>query len=120
MNDAFLADCRARLAFDLVANTWNPVVLWALRDGPLRHNELRRKIGGISTKVLTETVRRLAFNGLISRRGCGRTSKVEYELTALGTSLLGPIEAFGEWAFQHGDEVLVAQDLAVGVGSGGS
>ncbi|ANN20617.1 HxlR family transcriptional regulator [Amycolatopsis orientalis] len=118
MNDVFLADCRARLAFDLMANTWNPVVLWALRDGALRPAELRRRLGGISTKVLTETVRRLEFNGLVSRRDCGRTAKVEYSLTDLGTSLLGPIEAFGEWAFRHGDEVMAAQDRVVGLVSG--
>ncbi|MFD5250306.1 winged helix-turn-helix transcriptional regulator [Amycolatopsis sp. NPDC058340] len=118
MNDVFLADCRARLAFDLMANTWNPVVLWALREGPLRPAELRRQLGGISTKVLTETVRRLEFNGLVHRRDCGRTAKVEYSLTELGTTLLAPIEAFGEWAFRHGDEVMAAQDEALGLVSG--
>ncbi|WP_410656433.1 winged helix-turn-helix transcriptional regulator [Amycolatopsis sp. lyj-112] len=112
MNDVFLADCRARLAFDLMANTWNPVVLWALKEGALRPAELRRRLGGISTKVLTETVRRLEFNGLISRRDCGRTAKVEYSLTDLGVSLLGPIEAFGEWAYRHGDDVMEARDRA--------
>jgi DNA-binding HxlR family transcriptional regulator len=90
-DQAFLADCRARLAFDLLANTWNAVALWALRHGPVRHGELRGRIGGISQKVLTETLR-------------------EYELTALGRSLLGPIESLGAWAFEHGDEVMAAQD----------
>ncbi|WP_329530014.1 helix-turn-helix transcriptional regulator [Streptomyces sp. NBC_01450] len=66
--DAFLADCRARLAFDLLSNTWNAVVLWALRDGPKRPVELRERIGGISSKVLTETLRRLQFNGLVDRQ----------------------------------------------------
>jgi hypothetical protein len=66
--DAFLADCRARLAFDLLSNTWNAVVLWALRDGPRRPVELRERIGGISSKVLTETLRRLRFNGLVDRQ----------------------------------------------------
>ena len=60
----FLADCRARLAFDLIGNTWNAVVVWALRAGPRRPGELREEIGGISTKVLTETRRRLEYNGL--------------------------------------------------------
>lgn len=108
---AFLADCRARLAFDLLANTWNAVAVWALRDGPLRHGELRARIGGISQKVLTETLRRLEFNGLVSRRAYGGAPpRVEYELTALGRTLLAPIDAVGAWAFAHGDEVLAAQD----------
>ncbi|MEV0736322.1 helix-turn-helix domain-containing protein [Streptomyces sp. NPDC050549] len=107
----FLADCRARLAFDLLGNTWNRVALWALRHGPLRPGELRGRIGGISQKVLTETLRRLEFNGLVARRSYGGSPpRVEYELTALGRTLLEPIDAFGAWAFEHGDEVMAAQD----------
>lgn len=111
--DAFLADCRARLAFDLLANTWNAVVLWALRDGPERPVDLRERIGGISSKVLTETLRRLQFNGLVERRAHpDHAVRVEYRLTALGRTLLPPIEAFGAWAFEHGDEVMAAQEAA--------
>jgi DNA-binding HxlR family transcriptional regulator len=107
----FLADCRARLAFDLLANTWNAVVLWALRGSPVRHGELRERIGGISQKVLTETLRRLEFNGLVARRAHpGAPPRVDYELTELGRTLLAPIDAFGAWAFEHGDDVLAAQD----------
>ncbi|MBE1498788.1 DNA-binding HxlR family transcriptional regulator [Amycolatopsis lexingtonensis] len=102
----FLADCRTRLAFDLVANTWNPVVLWALRHGPRRHVDLRREIGGISAKVLTETVRRLESDGLLERR------EGAYALTPLGSSFLEPIEGFGRWAAEHGDAVVAAQNRA--------
>ncbi|RSD22084.1 winged helix-turn-helix transcriptional regulator [Amycolatopsis eburnea] len=102
----FLADCRTRLAFDLVANTWNPVVLWALRHGPRRHVDLRREIGGISAKVLTETVRRLESDGLLERRDGA------YALTPLGSSFLEPIEGFGRWAAEHGDAVVAAQNRA--------
>ncbi|MFJ4090975.1 winged helix-turn-helix transcriptional regulator [Kitasatospora sp. NPDC089913] len=109
--EAFLADCRARLAFDLLSNTWNAVVLRALRDGPRRPVELRQRIGGISSKVLTETLRRLQFNGLVDRRALpGAPPRVEYRLTGLGRSFLGPIEAVGAWAFEHGDEVMAAQE----------
>ena len=111
--DAFLADCRARLAFDLLSNTWNAVVLWALRDGPRRPVELREQIGGISSKVLTETLRRLQFNGLVDRQAHpDAPSRVEYQLTALGRTLLAPIDAVGAWAFEHGDEVMAAQEAA--------
>ncbi|MFI5606182.1 winged helix-turn-helix transcriptional regulator [Amycolatopsis sp. NPDC051903] len=95
----FLADCRTRLAFDLVGNTWNPVVLWALRNGPRRHGELRTLIGGISAKVLTETVRRLAGYGFVTHHNG------HYALTELGETFLGPIEAFGTWTATHGDQV---------------
>ncbi|QQQ73526.1 helix-turn-helix transcriptional regulator [Saccharothrix sp. 6-C] len=99
----FLADCRARQAFDLLANTWNPVVLHALRHGPRRPAELRRVIGGIRPKVLTETVRRLEGAGLVVR--AVSPDRVEYGLTDLGRSLLGPIDALGRWAHERGDEV---------------
>ncbi|GAA3862105.1 helix-turn-helix domain-containing protein [Saccharothrix violaceirubra] len=101
----YLADCRARLAFDLMSNTWNPVVLWALRTGPHRPSALRRHIGGIRPKVLTETLRRLENHGLVTRTP--HPDRVEYTLTALGTTLLPPIAAFGEWAHDHGDEVTI-------------
>ncbi|WP_329116541.1 winged helix-turn-helix transcriptional regulator [Streptomyces sp. NBC_01353] len=109
--NAFLADCRARLAFDLLSNTWNAVVLWALKDGPRRPVELRELIGGISSKVLTETLRRLQFNGLVARQAHpGAPPRVEYRLTPLGRTLLGPIDAIGAWSFEHGDEVMAAQE----------
>ncbi|MGD1220445.1 MULTISPECIES: winged helix-turn-helix transcriptional regulator [Streptomyces] len=115
--DAFLADCRARLAFDLLGNTWNSVVLWALRHGPRRPGELRAVIGGISAKVLTQTLRRLEFNGLVTRCAYGGSPpRVEYGLTPLGRTLLDPIEAFGAWAHVHGDEVMAAQERAEGTG----
>lgn len=108
----FLADCQARLAFDLLANTWNAVVLWALRHGPRRPADLRTQIGGISQKVLTETLRRLEFNGLVHRRAYAEAPpRVEYELTQLGRSLLEPIGALGAWAFEHAGEVMDAQEV---------
>ncbi|WP_328750874.1 helix-turn-helix transcriptional regulator [Streptomyces sp. NBC_00285] len=111
IDPAFLADCRTRLAFDLVSNTWNAVLIWALKDGPERPGELRARVGGISQKVLTETLRRLEFNGLVARRAYGGSPpRVEYELTALGRTLLAPIQAFGVWAHDHGDEVVDAQE----------
>jgi len=107
----YLADCRARLAFDLLANTWNAVVVWALRHGPARPGELRDRIGGISAKVLTETLRRLEHNGLVTRRSYREAPpRVEYALTELGVSLLRPLGTFGEWADEHGDQVLAAQE----------
>ncbi|MET9721880.1 winged helix-turn-helix transcriptional regulator [Streptomyces zaomyceticus] len=112
-DQGFVADCRARLAFDLLAHTWNAVVLWTLRGGPARPGELRERIGGISPKVLTETLRRLRFDGLVERRAyAGSPPRVEYTLTDLGRTLLEPIEAFGVWAFEHGDDVMAAREQA--------
>ncbi|MFH8442254.1 winged helix-turn-helix transcriptional regulator [Streptomyces sp. NPDC018026] len=69
--------------------------------------------GGISSKVLTETPRRLQSNGLVDRLADPEApSRVEYQLTALGRTLLGAIDAVGAWAFEYGDEVVAAQEAA--------
>ncbi|MGP3948917.1 winged helix-turn-helix transcriptional regulator [Streptomyces sp. 7N604] len=104
------ADCRARLGIDLIGNTWNAVVLYALDHGSYRPGELREPIGGISTKVLTQTLRRLEGYGLVSRRVYAEAPpRVEYSLTALGRSLLEPLRALGRWADEYGDAFVEAQ-----------
>ncbi|WP_327676142.1 winged helix-turn-helix transcriptional regulator [Kitasatospora sp. NBC_00458] len=111
----YLADCRARAAFDLLANTWSPVLLWALRDAPQRPGVLRARIGGISAKVLTENLRRLEHNGLVERCSHpGSPPRVEYGLTPLGRTLLPALETLGDWGARHGEAVLDAQDRAAG------
>ncbi len=102
-----LADCRVRMATDLFAHTWDPVVLFALRPGRLRRRELRAAIGGVSDKPLTEALRRLLAHGLIERRSYpAAPPRVEYELTELGRSLVdGPLAALGRWTVEHGNKL---------------
>jgi DNA-binding HxlR family transcriptional regulator len=108
-----VADCRVRAATDLFLHTWNPVVLAALRPGALRRGALRTAIGGISDKVLTETLHRLAGTGLIERRSGVTGRSVLYALTPLGESLVdGPMQALGHWAVTHGEDLLDAQERA--------
>ena len=108
-----VADCQIRAATDLFLHTWNPVVLAALAQRPLRRGALRSAIGGISDKVLTETLHRLGGSGLIERRAAPVGRAVEYALTPLGRSLFdGPLQALGAWAAEHGEELLDAQDRA--------
>ncbi|WP_030234165.1 winged helix-turn-helix transcriptional regulator [Streptomyces sp. NRRL S-350] len=110
--DAFAADCRARLAFEVIANRWDSVVVYALGErGPMRPRALLDRIGGISPKVLNEALRRLEYNGLVEhRRYAEAPPRVDYLLTEAGTALLGPIRALGAWSAVHGDAVLAAQD----------
>ncbi|MGW7423978.1 winged helix-turn-helix transcriptional regulator [Streptomyces sp. NPDC054813] len=90
---------------------YRSAVLAGRRAWHRRPVEPREQIGGISSKVLTEPLRRLQFNGLVTRRAMtGAPPRVEYGLTGLGRSLLGPIDAVGAWAFEHGDEVVAAQE----------
>jgi DNA-binding HxlR family transcriptional regulator len=107
-----VADCRLRAATDLFAHTWDPVVLAALRAGPRRRHELRAAIGGISDKVLTDSLHRLFANGLVERHAYAEAPpRVDYALTGLGQSLVeGPMTALGRWAVEHGDELLEAQE----------
>ncbi|WP_242901302.1 winged helix-turn-helix transcriptional regulator [Actinomadura terrae] len=107
----FGADCQTRLALDVLAGTWTGVVLWTLRDGPLRPGEMQARIGGVRHKVLTGTLRRLEQNGLVTRRRYAEAPpRVEYELTGPGRGLLEPLSALGRWTERHADEVLAAQE----------
>ncbi|MFJ7243900.1 winged helix-turn-helix transcriptional regulator [Kitasatospora sp. NPDC098652] len=108
----FAADCRARLAFEVIANRWDSVVLYVLGEGgPMRPRTLLDRIGGLSPKVLNETLRRLEYNGLVERhRYAEAPPRVDYALTDAGTALLDPIRALGAWAETHADAVLAAQE----------
>jgi DNA-binding HxlR family transcriptional regulator len=107
----FAADCRVRLATDLLAHRWDPVVLLALKAGRRRRVDLLGAIGGISDKVLFQALSRLTANGLVKRVASSGDRAVAYELSELGESLTeGPLAALGRWATDRGDEVLAAQD----------
>jgi DNA-binding HxlR family transcriptional regulator len=108
--DVFLADCPARTTLSLVGDRWSVVVVVALGESPRRHGELIERIGGISKKMLTQTLRKLERNGLVERRSLAAAPPgVEYRLTPLGETLLEPLSALSRWAEQHTDEVLEAQ-----------
>ncbi|MFD5389402.1 winged helix-turn-helix transcriptional regulator [Streptomyces sp. NPDC056669] len=104
----FLADCPARLAIEIIADKWAVVVLFALSRQPCRHGELVDLIGGISRKVLTQTLRRLQGYGLVDRHA--GDGKVVYVLTDLGRTLVKPIAALTEWAHVHGGGVVDFQE----------
>ena len=81
-----------------------------LHNGPRRNNELMRTVGGISQKMLTQTLRELERNGLIERRDYSEIPpRVDYRLTALGRSLATPIWALDRWAQEHFGKVEAAR-----------
>ncbi|MGV9615495.1 winged helix-turn-helix transcriptional regulator [Nocardia xishanensis] len=103
------SDCPARMGVDLFGNSWLPVIVYMLRDGPMRPGELRTAIGGISQKMLTQTLRRMEQLTLVERRRYAEAPpRVEYELTVAGRDLLGPIYALGAWVDKHGRAVNAA------------
>ncbi|MFC0115356.1 winged helix-turn-helix transcriptional regulator [Kibdelosporangium aridum] len=111
--DVFLADCPARLAVEIITDKWAVVTLYGLSRGPRRHGELIDLIGGISKKMLTQTLRRLTEHGLVTRIAYAEVPpRVEYALTELGTTLMTPIEMLTKWAEQNGAAVVAAQEAA--------
>jgi DNA-binding HxlR family transcriptional regulator len=82
-----------------VGDKWTIMVIRALGDGPTRHNELQRSIGGISQKMLTATLRTLERDGFVTRTIFATVPpRVDYALTGLGRELLVPVTALAKWA----------------------
>ena len=95
-------NCPQRRALQLMADKWNPVVILLLRDGPLHFNALRRATGGISQKMMTQTLRKLEVEGLLNpHRPPDLAPDGRVRLTPLGASLLEPIDALSAWAERH-------------------
>jgi DNA-binding HxlR family transcriptional regulator len=95
-------DCPSRGVLDRISDKWTALIVLVLRDGPLRFGDLRIRVGGVAPKVLTETLRRLERDGLLTRTAHAEVPpRVEYELTALGHSLAEPITAITAWAEEH-------------------
>jgi DNA-binding HxlR family transcriptional regulator len=109
--DVLTATCPSRSSLARIANKWTAMVVIALSPGRLRFGDLRTTVDGISAKVLTETLRDLERDGLVSRHVYAEVPpRVEYELTALGRTLDEPLRALSRWAEAHVVEVLAARD----------
>ena len=105
-------DCPSREVLDLIANKWTVRVLHILNRQTLRYNELKRKIPGISQKVLTGVLRNLEESGIITRTVYPVIPpKVEYTITKLGATLLVSIESLQQWAEAHIPEVQKAREV---------
>jgi DNA-binding HxlR family transcriptional regulator len=93
-----------------IGDKWSVLVIMMLSEQPLRFNELRRGISGISQRMLTLTLRGLERDGLVSRHLTPVIPpRVDYQLTALGRSLREPVIALGAWAKLHAKEIERAQ-----------
>ncbi len=100
-------DCRmVREILDLVGDKWSLYIIATLKDGPVRFNELRRRIEGISQRMLTITLRGLERDGLVKRTLFPTIPpRVDYELTDVGRSLLAPVMAITLWANAHQETI---------------
>src|ERR671936_2113835 len=108
--NAYLATCPARQVLDSLSDKWVTLVLNALSDGPKRYSDLARIISGVSQKMLTQTLRSLERDGLVTRTVTPSVPvRVDYELTALGESMLPVVAAIKAWAESHIEEIQAAR-----------
>lgn len=107
----YAATCPTRQLLDRISDKWVVLVLSLLEDGPKRFSVLKRDIDGISQKMLSQTLRALEQDGLLTRRAFPTVPvTVEYELTALGRSLNVAVAPIIEWAVANMSRVLKARD----------
>ncbi|MFK4486205.1 DNA-binding HxlR family transcriptional regulator [Bradyrhizobium sp. USDA 336] len=111
MPDPNHADCRGVASvLSRVGDKWSVFVIMMLSDGPKRFNELKRMINGISQRMLTLTLRGLERDGLVTRTIFPTIPpRVDYELTELGRGLQQPVQALGEWAIAHLEQIEAAR-----------
>jgi DNA-binding HxlR family transcriptional regulator len=129
--DAFFASCPSRQLLDRISDKWVALVLCALGGGttgpgvagsgvpgPLRYSELARALAGVSPKMLTQTLRAIERDGLVTRSVTPTVpATVTYEATELGLSLHALVRGLKGWAETHMDDVLAARaehDAAAG------
>jgi len=110
--DAFLAGCPSRQLLDRISDKWVALVLAALaEEGRMRYAALSRRLAGVSQKMLTQTLRRLERDGLVTRTVTATVPvTVEYELTTLGASLQLVMLTLKDWAEAHMDEVVANRE----------
>jgi DNA-binding HxlR family transcriptional regulator len=108
--NVYSADCPTRQILDRVGDKWAVLILLLLREQPIRFNQLRRTIEGISQKMLSQVLKSLECDGLIRRRAIATVPvTVEYSITPLGATVAAAVDPLRDWAERHLREVLVAQ-----------
>jgi DNA-binding HxlR family transcriptional regulator len=101
---------RARFALEHIATKWTVMILTVLCPQPARFSEIQRRLDGITHKSLSEALKRLERNGLVTRQVLPTMPVgVEYRITELGLSLQKPIDALYEWSTQYSSEIELAQ-----------
>ena len=108
--NVYATACPTRLVLDRIADKWAVLVLGLLGNGPVRFNRLRRQIEGISQKMLSQTLKSLERDGLVSRKVIPTVPvTVEYSITPLGETLSATVDGLRIWAETHIEKVLMAQ-----------
>jgi DNA-binding HxlR family transcriptional regulator len=108
--DVYAADCPTRQLLDRIGDKWSVLTLLLLGEGPMRFNALRRRIAGVSQKMLSQTLRALERDGLVERAVVPTMPvEVRYSITPLGTELIEALTMMIRWAERRYPAVAVAQ-----------
>lgn len=108
--EVFKANCPTQRVLETIADKWSVVVIYALSKETMRYSELQKLIGGVSQKMLTQTLRKLERDGLVERYVHPVVPpKVEYSLTPLGKTLTELLQAVCQWAEVHLEEIEAAR-----------
>ena len=108
--NAYVAECPSRRVLDSLSDKWVTLVLTSLESSPQRYSELSRTIAGVSQKMLTQTLRMLERDGLVTRTVTASVPvRVDYQLTSLGHTLLPVVRAIKDWSETHIAEVQAAR-----------
>jgi DNA-binding HxlR family transcriptional regulator len=108
--DPYSATCPTRMVLDRIADKWTVLVLALLDAGPMRFNQLRRAVDGLSQKMLSQTLKALERDGLITRRAFATVPvTVEYAITPLGRTLARALAPISDWAIANFGEVSQAR-----------
>ncbi len=100
--DISLEACSYGHVLDMISNKWTALVIYAMEDGKIRYGEIKRRIEGISQKMLTQTLKQLERDGLVNRKLIPAVPPItEYSLTPLGESLLPIMKMLKDWASDH-------------------
>lgn len=110
--NVYTSNCPTREILDLIGDKWTTLVIGILEEGEMRFSEIRRRVDGISQKMLTQTLRNLERDGLVTRTVYAEVPpRVEYALTPLGNTLTHALAAIRHWAEAHIDDVIAAQQI---------
>ena len=106
----YQADCPTRRILDRIGDRWTVLIVGILGEGDARFSELRRRIEGVSQKMLTQTLRNLERDGLVVRTVYPEVPvRVVYSLTEAGRTLQGPLRALQDWSIEHLSDVSASQ-----------
>ena len=99
VKDACLEPCPVEKGMRIIGGKWTGSILWHLKDGPVRFNDLARMIGGASKKMIIERLRQLEAQGLVTRRVMDTAPvSVQYEITEFGCTALGFLDELRKWS----------------------